>query len=56
LFEDENGTYRYLEADDDSGTAFNANIHRRLLKGHRYVVRTRLYYSSAEGDTALMMW
>ena len=56
LFEDENGELRYRTADDDSGTDFNASIRIKLIKGHRYVLRVRLYYSDQSGETVVMMW
>ncbi len=56
LFEDENGELRYREADDDSGTGYNAKIRIKLIKGHKYVLRIRLYYSNKFGETAVMMW
>ncbi|MBL4906788.1 MAG: hypothetical protein JKX94_04990 [Sneathiella sp.] len=56
LFEDRNGTSTYVTADDDSGTGFNARFRIRLRAGQRYTLRIRLYFSTAFGDTAVMMW
>ncbi|MBI1829802.1 MAG: hypothetical protein HYR87_10095 [Thaumarchaeota archaeon] len=56
LFEDENGEPRYRTADDDSGEDRNALIHTKLIKGHNYIVRVRLYYSDRAGETAIMVW
>lgn len=56
LFEDVNGEYRYRAGDDDSGEDRNAYIRRRLYKGRKYVLRLRLYYADAAGDTAVMWW
>ncbi|MEK6478481.1 M12 family metallopeptidase [Catalinimonas sp. 4WD22] len=56
LFEDEEGEWRYRGADDDSGKDYNAHLRYRLIKGHRYVLRARLYYQHMEGNFAIMMW
>ena len=50
------GDLRYVAADDDSGTDFNSRIITRLYKGRRYILRIRLYYAAAEGETAAMFW
>ncbi|MBF0624047.1 MAG: matrixin family metalloprotease [Magnetococcales bacterium] len=51
----DNGQWRYLTADDDSGVDRNAKIQRRLLKGRTYQIRVRLYYSDRAGETAIMV-
>lgn len=56
LFEKVDGELRYRTGDDDSGTAYNANINVKLFKGREYIVRVRLYYSGGAGKTAVMMW
>lgn len=56
LFEDEEGELRYRTADDDSGEDRNASLHVKLIKGRRYVLRIRLYFSEHSGETAVMMW
>ena len=56
LFEDDNGNPRYLTADDDSGEDTNASLRVKLLKGRKYILRIRLYYSDRSGETAVMMW
>lgn len=56
LFEDDNGQLRYRTADDDSGQDTNAYFRIKLIKGHKYVLRVRLYYSDRPGETAVMMW
>ena len=55
IFEEHNGELRYLKGADDSGSDLNASFRVRLLKGRRYVLRIRLYYTFAGGDTAVMM-
>ena len=55
LFEDQNGDLRYVAGDDDSGTSLNARIQTKLYKGRRYVLRIRLYTSSATGGGAVML-
>ena len=56
LFEDDRGELRYRTADDDSGKDSNAYFRIRLLKGRRYVLRIRLYYSERPKETAVIMW
>jgi hypothetical protein len=56
LFEEENGELRYRIGDDDSGEDANASFRYKLIKGHHYVLRIRLYYSDRPGETAVMMW
>lgn len=56
LFEEIDGTPRYLEGDDDSGSSLNAKIRMRLFKGRRYIVRVRLYHAQQQGEGVLMMW
>lgn len=46
----------YLQADDDSGTDYNAKIEQRLMKGKTYILRIRLYYANATGEAAVMLW
>ena len=56
LFEDDHGHLRYRTGDDDSGEDTNAYFRVKLIKGRRYVLRVRLYYSDRPGQTAVMMW
>lgn len=56
LFEEHNGELGYVTGDDDSGTDMNASLRVRLIKGRKYVLRIRLYYSLSTGDKAVMMW
>ena len=56
LFEEREGELRYVKGDDDSGWDRNAYFRVRLQRTGRYVLRIRLYYQSASGDTAVMMW
>ncbi|MEO0406607.1 MAG: M12 family metallopeptidase [Cyanobacteria bacterium P01_A01_bin.135] len=56
LFEEEDGQLRYRTGDDDSGQDTNAFFRIKLIKGRRYVLRIRLYYSDRPGETAVMMW
>jgi len=46
----------YVTGDDDSGEERNAYIRRRLHNGRTYVLRLRLYYAAAAGETAVMWW
>ncbi len=57
LFERESsGRELYLTADDDSGEARNASIRRRLQRDRVYLLRIRLYYTAASGETSVMWW
>jgi hypothetical protein len=56
LFEDVNGELRYVAGDDDSGEDRNALLQAKLFQGRRYVLRIRLYYAWASGQTAAMYW
>ena len=56
LFEDQNGNLKYVDGDDDSGTELNSQIKVRLYQGKRYVLRIRLYFNSATGETSVMLW
>ncbi|MFP4091041.1 MAG: M12 family metallopeptidase [Cyclobacteriaceae bacterium] len=56
LFEEEASEWRYRSGDDDSGTDYNAHISYKLIKGHRYVLRARLYHQQMKGNIAIMMW
>jgi Astacin (Peptidase family M12A) len=53
---DEGQGLRYRAGDDDSGTDLNARFGVKLYKGRTYVLRVRLYWSWATGETAVMMW
>jgi len=53
---DAKGQESYLTADDDSGEQRNAYLKRRLLKDRVYVLRVRLYYAAAAGETSVMWW
>jgi hypothetical protein len=61
LFEDvdsgpaEGHGLRFRAGDDDSGTDLNARFGAKLFKGGNYVLRIRLYWASATGETAVMM-
>jgi Astacin (Peptidase family M12A) len=56
LFEDDNGTMRYITADDDSGDDRNAKLQVKLFSGRKYVLRVRIYYSDRPAETSVMMW
>jgi hypothetical protein len=56
LFEKTAAGLKYVAGDDDSGTDRNASVSVRLLKGHTYVVRLRLYWVGGSGGTAVMYW
>ncbi|MFF5158086.1 hypothetical protein ACFY3N_17915 [Streptomyces sp. NPDC000348] len=56
LFEERDGEPRFLAGHDDGGTAHNAAIAARLVKGRRYYVRVRLYSVWGPGETAVMCW
>jgi hypothetical protein len=54
LFEDINGTPRYLAGDDDSGEDRSANINQKLFAGRKYVARLRLNHPGPSGKVSLM--
>jgi hypothetical protein len=54
LFEDVNGTPRYLAADDDSGEDRCASINQKLFAGLKYVARLRLNHPGPSGKVSLM--
>ncbi|PWG12770.1 hypothetical protein DF268_14905 [Streptomyces sp. V2] len=56
VFEEREGEPRFLAGDDDGGTAGNASLRVRLVKGRRYFVRMRLYSAWGAGRTAVMCW
>lgn len=45
-----------IAEDDDSGVARNAYFAKKLVSGRGYVLRLRLYYKKAQGETAVMAW
>lgn len=45
-----------LAEDNDSGDERNAQFKAALAKGRKYVVRVRLNYADAGGQTAVMVW
>lgn len=55
LFEQVDDRPRFRAGDDDSGTDLNARFTVKLFKGREYVLRLRLYWSWASGETAVMM-
>ncbi|MEM7165329.1 MAG: matrixin family metalloprotease [Planctomycetota bacterium] len=56
LFEDDNGRFRYVQGDDDSGYDRNASFQVRLFRGRKYQLRIRLYFKYSSGSTAVLMW
>jgi hypothetical protein len=56
LFERADGQLRYQAGDDDSGEDRNATLQLKLFQGREYVLRVRLYFSQASGETAVMLW
>ncbi|MGQ3053164.1 MAG: M12 family metallopeptidase [Roseateles sp.] len=56
LYEDVAGDLKFRGGDDDSGEDRNAQLKLRLQRGRSYVLRVRLYYAAAAGETAVMWW
>lgn len=56
LFEDVEGELRFRAGDDDSGEERNALLQVKLFQGRRYVVRVRMFYPRASGESAVMYW
>jgi len=54
LFEDVNGTPRYLAGDNDSGQERCAKIDYKLFAGRRYLARLRLVHPGPSGKVSLM--
>ena len=54
LFEDVNGTPRFLSGDDDSGEERNAAINYKLFAGRNYIARLRLNHPGPSGKVSLM--
>ena len=56
LFEIREGTPEIIDGDDDSGKDYNAKIIAHLQKGRHYIVRTRLYFTKAQGSGAVLLF
>lgn len=56
LFEEVKGKLRHLAANDNSGRDRNAKVQVKLFKDRKYVVRVRLSWAGASGQTAIMLW
>lgn len=56
LFEGTGASSTAIAEDDDSGEDRNAYFKVRLTAGHNYLVRVRLYYAEAGGESAIMAW
>ena len=56
LFEDVDGTPRFVAGDDDSAYDRNARIETKLQRGKEYILRVRLYFSEEGGDMAVFAW
>jgi len=56
LFELRNGAQEYIAGDDDSGLDYNAKIIAHMQRNREYIVRTRLYYASAQGSGAIFLY
>jgi hypothetical protein len=54
LFEDVDGTPRYVAGDDDSGDDRNASICYKLFAGRNYIARMRLTHPGPSGKVSLM--
>jgi hypothetical protein len=54
LFEDINGSPRYLAGDDDSGDERSAAIQYKLFAGRKYIARLRLVHPGPSGKVSLM--
>ena len=54
LFEEVDGTPRYLAGDDDSGDDRTASINYKLFAGRHYIARLRLNYPGQSGKVSLM--
>ena len=56
LFEGTGASTKAIAEDDDSGEGRNSYFKVKLTAGRSYVVRVRLYYAEAHGESAIMAW
>lgn len=56
LFEEIDGEPRYVAGADDSATDDNASLSVKLFKDRKYILRVRLQWAGASGNTAVMYW
>lgn len=56
LFEQINGDWRYLSADDDSGFNRNASLHLKLFKDRVYCLRVRSFFAHQHENVCLLLW
>ena len=56
LFEEIDGTPRYLSGDDDSGQERSATLTYKLFQGRKYIARVRLVHPGPSGKMALLYW
>jgi hypothetical protein len=56
LFEEIDGELRYVAGADDSGTDQNASLSIKLFQNRNYVLRVRVLWAGASGNTAVMYW
>jgi hypothetical protein len=56
LFDGTGASSTAIAEDDDSGEDRNAYFKVRLTAGRNYLVRVRLYYAEAGGESAIMAW
>jgi hypothetical protein len=56
LFEEVEGEWRFLAADDDSAEDRNALVDVRLRRGNRYAARVRLKYNTSRTPASVMLW
>lgn len=56
LFEVRNGIQEFIAGDDDSGHDYNAKITIRLHRNREYIIRSRLYYSTSQGNASIMVY
>ena len=56
LFQKTSKDPRYMDGDDDSAYDHNARIEAKLYRGKEYILRVRMYYAEAGGETAVFMW
>jgi hypothetical protein len=55
LFEKSGNEEIQIAGDDDSGTGANAKIKMKLIKDREYIIRIRLFYRAANGETSIMI-
>lgn len=55
VFEDVDGKWRFVDADDDAGVDRNARLRLRLRKGRRYAIRIRMRFRDGASEPSVIV-